>query len=71
VALSYETPSINDMRSKEVGKAWKPKKQRRRLVIGMDVGLEETCQLLLCALVGCFAYNSRSFITFDEWMHNH
>jgi hypothetical protein len=40
-------------------------------VIGMDVGLEETCQLSLCALVGSFAYKTRSLITFDEWMHTH
>jgi hypothetical protein len=47
---------------------WKPKKVRRRLVIGMDVGLEETCQLSLCALVGRFAYKSQSILSFSEWM---
>jgi hypothetical protein len=37
----------------------------------MDVGLEEMCQLSLCALVGRFAYKSRSSISFNEWMHTH
>jgi hypothetical protein len=40
-------------------------------VIGMDVGLEETCQLSLCALVGRFAYKTRSSTTFKDWMHSH
>jgi hypothetical protein len=58
-------------RNKTSGKIWKPKKQRRRLVIGMDVGLEETCQLSLCALVGRFAYKSRCSTTFKDWMQTH
>jgi hypothetical protein len=64
VALSHETPSVKDTQSKKIGKAWKPKKQRQRLVIGMDVGLEETCQLSLCALVGCFAYKTKELYHF-------
>jgi hypothetical protein len=33
-------------------RVWKPKRKKHRLVMGMDVGLEEACNLALCALVG-------------------
>lgn len=55
---------------KEV-KVWKLKRQRRRLVIGMDVGLQDTCQRSLCALVGCFVYKTCCAIPFAEWMRSH
>ena len=57
-----------ETRFKNVTRVWKPKKVRCHLVIGMDVGLEETCKLSLCALVGRFAYKSKSSIHFPEWM---
>jgi hypothetical protein len=60
--------SVKDSLHKKSVRAWKPKKVCRRLVIGMDVGLEETCQLSLCALVGRFAYKTRSNLSFSEWM---
>jgi hypothetical protein len=47
---------------------WKPKKVKRRLIMCMDVGLEESCKLSLCALVGRFAYKARSNLPFNEWM---
>jgi hypothetical protein len=53
---------------RKAARAWKPKKTRRRLVIGMDVGLEETCQLALCALVGRFAYKRKCDLSFIDWM---
>jgi hypothetical protein len=59
---------MKEMHHKKVSQAWKPKKVRHRLVIGMDVGLEETCKLSLCALVERFAYKSRRIITFLTWM---
>jgi hypothetical protein len=34
----------------------------------MDVGLEETCQLSLCALVGRFAYKTKCKLSFSDWM---
>jgi hypothetical protein len=34
----------------------------------MDVGLEETCQLALCALVGRFTYKCKCDLSFLDWM---
>jgi hypothetical protein len=62
---------VKEAHIKKIVRVWKPKRQRRRLVIGMDVGLEETCQLSLCALVGRFSYKTRCTTTFREWMHSH
>jgi hypothetical protein len=59
---------LKDSKTKKEAKAWKPKKTRCRLVIGMDVGLEETCQLSLCALVGKFYSKHKCNITFTDWM---
>jgi hypothetical protein len=59
---------LKDSRTRKEDKAWKPKKTRCRLVIGMDVRLEETCQLSLCALVGRFSYKHKCNLTFTDWM---
>jgi hypothetical protein len=63
-----EALRVKDNNHKRTVRAWKPKKSRRRLVIGMDVGLAETCRLSLCALVGRIANKTRSAITLGEWM---
>jgi hypothetical protein len=55
-------------RSKLTVNVWKPKKARRKLVMGMHIGLEESCNLALCALVGRLAYQSRCSSTIDEWV---
>jgi hypothetical protein len=34
-------------------------RKQHRLVMGMDIGLEEACNLALCALVGRLAYRER------------
>jgi hypothetical protein len=47
---------------------WKLKKTKRGMVSGMDVGLEESCNLSLCALVGIFAYRSQCKMIITEWM---
>jgi len=60
--------SLKKSRTRRDEKVWKPKKSCRRLVIGMDVGLEETCQLALCALVGRFTYKHKCSLTFSDWM---
>jgi len=49
-------------------KFWKPKKTKRRLVLGMDIGLEESCSLALCTLVGRIAYGSRCTSSMEDWM---
>jgi hypothetical protein len=37
-------------------KLWKSNKVHRKMVLGSDVALEDTCRLAFCALVGRFAY---------------
>lgn len=59
---------LKAFRHRNPTRAWNPKKARRRLVIGMDVGLKETYQLSLCALVGRFAYKSKCSLSFTDWM---
>jgi hypothetical protein len=49
-------------------KVWKPKRTKQKLVMGMDIGLEESCNLALCALVGRLAYRSRCVSPLDEWV---
>jgi hypothetical protein len=39
-------------------RVWRPKRTKHIMVLGMDVGLEESCNLALCALVGRLAYRS-------------
>jgi hypothetical protein len=41
---------------------------KRHFIMGMDVGLEESCKLSLCALVGRFVYKARRNLPFNEWM---
>jgi hypothetical protein len=38
-------------------KLWKPNKSLKKLLLGSDVGLEETRQMALCGLVGCIYYH--------------
>jgi hypothetical protein len=49
-------------------KFWKLKKTKCKLVLGMDIGLEESCTLSLCALMGIIAYRSRCTTVLEEWM---
>jgi hypothetical protein len=56
------------LRGKRTVKVWKPKKVRRRLVMGMDIGLEDSCNLALCALVGRLDYRSHCSTSIDKWV---
>jgi hypothetical protein len=49
-------------------KVWKVKKTKRRMVMGVDVGLEESCNLSLCALVGRLSYRSLCNHPIIDWM---
>jgi len=40
----------------------------RRMVLGADVGLEETCILALCGLVGRLSYAYLATEPFNDWM---
>jgi hypothetical protein len=53
---------------KRSSKVWRPKRTKRKLVLGMDIGLEESCNLALCTLVGRLAYRSRCLIPLEEWV---
>jgi hypothetical protein len=45
-------------RAHDSKKVWKPNKTKRKMVMGVDVGLEESVQLSLCTLVGRISYRS-------------
>jgi hypothetical protein len=49
-------------------KVWKENKHVRRMVLGADVGLEETCRLALCGLVGRLSYSYLASSPVFEWM---
>jgi hypothetical protein len=49
-------------------RVWKPKRTKRSMVLGMDIGLEESCSLAMCALVGRLAYRLFCKISVSEWM---
>jgi len=38
-------------------RVWKPKKTKRKMVLGMDIRLVESCSLALCPLVGRLSYH--------------
>jgi len=52
-------------------RVWKARKTKRQLVMGVDVGLEESCNLSLRALVGRFTYKSQCKISLTEWMQDY
>jgi hypothetical protein len=47
----------NSGRSGGRRRQWKANKVLKRMVLGSDIGLEETCRLALCGLVGRFSYS--------------
>jgi len=49
---------------------WRPKRTKHISVMGMDVGLEESCSLALFSLVGRQAYRSCCKLPLSEWMHS-
>jgi hypothetical protein len=52
-------------------RVWKPKLKHPKLILGMDVGLTEACNLALCALVGRLAYKEKCKQNVDAWITNH
>jgi hypothetical protein len=56
---------------KRLQKVWKPKLRHPKLILGMDVGLSEACNLALCALVGRLDYKEKCKQNFDVWIANH
>jgi hypothetical protein len=39
------------------------------MVLGADVGLEETCRLALCGMVGRLSYSSLADTPITAWVH--
>jgi hypothetical protein len=53
---------------KRTQKVWKPKRKHPKLVLGMDIGLSEACNLALCALVGRLAYKEKCNQKLEDWI---
>jgi hypothetical protein len=49
-------------------KAWILNCSKRKLMLGEDIGLEDTVSLALCALVGRFSYRARSMMPLCDWV---
>jgi hypothetical protein len=49
-------------------RVWKENKRVRRMVLGSDVGLEETCRLALCGLVGRLSYSYLANSHVSDWI---
>jgi hypothetical protein len=49
-------------------KAWKPNRLKRKMVLGGDIGLEESCNLALCALVGHLSYRTLCRQSLPDWV---
>jgi hypothetical protein len=47
---------------------WKPNKSKHKLVMGSNVGLEESVRLSLCALVGRLSYHSLCKCSLLTWI---
>jgi hypothetical protein len=49
-------------------KLWKPNKAAEKLLLGSDVGLEETCQMALCGFVRHISYHYLAQEPLQAWM---
>jgi hypothetical protein len=47
---------------------WRPNKAVQKMVLGSDVGLDETCRLLMCNLVGRLSYRNLGILTLPVWV---
>jgi hypothetical protein len=47
---------------------WKENKVIKRMVLGSDIGLEETCRLALCGLVGRLSYCNLCKVSLPVWV---
>jgi hypothetical protein len=50
-------------------KHWIPNRNKRKLMLGEDVGLADTVSMALCVLVGRFLYRARCTLPLVEWVH--
>jgi hypothetical protein len=49
---------------------WKTNRKAKRMVLGNDVGLEDTCRLTLCDLVGRISYSYLSKDSLELWINS-
>jgi hypothetical protein len=49
---------------------WKEKRTVHKMVLGLDVGLAETCSLMMCGLVGRLSYIYLCKVALLEWVHS-
>jgi hypothetical protein len=49
-------------------KPWKANKVKRCFILGSDVGLEDTCSMALCTLVGRFSYCKLVQVPLEYWV---
>jgi len=49
---------------------WASKKTKKTLVIGVDIGLEDSFSMALCNLVGMLSYRYLFTTKLDDWMIN-
>jgi hypothetical protein len=52
-------------------KLWKANKAAKKLLLGSDVGLEETCRMALCGLVGRVSYHYLAQEPLQAWMEKY
>ena len=61
---TFKKPGIR----KRTQKIWKPTRRHPKLILGMDIGLSEACNLALCALVGRLAYKEKCKQKVEDWV---
>jgi hypothetical protein len=49
---------------------WASKKTKKTLVLGVDIGLEDSVSMALCNLVGMLSYRYLFTTKLDDWMIN-
>jgi len=68
LAQKQANPTSIDVGNITYRKQWKALKEVKRMVLGTDIGLVDTCRLTLYGLVGRFAYQSLSVEKLTVWL---
>jgi hypothetical protein len=70
VGYRESRPSVQKWKPKSYGykHVWKPNKTKHRLIMGSDVGLEESVCLSLCGLVGRISYRTLCKCSLPDWI---
>jgi hypothetical protein len=65
---AHKTCSQTPGRKKPSSRPWVPKKTKKKLVLGADIGLKESVSMALCSLVGRISYRHLCNLDLDTWM---